>query len=176
MDDVTKDKPVRPYVEFRPGSPLAKLAEKEGSRNSVAERRLVRENKIDKEVKLRLRGFSYDEIGKQVGENSTTIKTRVKKVIPEFMDGLDISVYQKSKAEVFEFLQLSLLHQLDKKRQAKMSGRDLVYTIAMLQEKIEKIRGQNTNQNSILQIIINSEKTIVVAGGSVPKDDKMIEL
>ncbi len=97
-------------------------------------------------LELRLKGLSYREIAQLVGCSKSNVEFIMKNHFPNLTN---LQKYSENKAKILEALQQELVYQFDAEKQKKMSGRDLTWSIAVLEDKIRLIRGQSTENISI---------------------------
>jgi transcriptional regulator with XRE-family HTH domain len=101
-----------------------------------------------KVLELRLKGLSYREIAQLVGCSKSNVEFIMKNHFPNLTN---LRKYSENKAQILEALQQELVYQFDAEKQKKMTGRDLTWSIAVLEDKIRLIRGQSTENISIKQ-------------------------
>jgi transcriptional regulator with XRE-family HTH domain len=99
-------------------------------------------------LELRLKGLSYREIAQLVGCSKSNVEYIMKNHFPNLTN---LRKYSENKGQILEALQQELVYQFDAEKQKKMSGRDLTWSIAVLEDKIRLIRGQSTENISIKQ-------------------------
>jgi transcriptional regulator with XRE-family HTH domain len=99
-------------------------------------------------LELRLKELSYREIAQLVGCSKSNIEFIMRNHFPNLTN---LQKYSENKAKILEALQQELVYQFDAEKQKKMTGRDLTWSIAVLEDKIRLIRGQSTENINIKQ-------------------------
>jgi hypothetical protein len=108
-----------------------------------------------KVLELRLKSLSYREIAQLVGCSKSNIEFIMRNHFPNLTN---LQKYSENKDKILEALQQEMVYQLDTEKQKKMTGRDLTWSIAVLEDKIRLIRGQSTENISIKQELKNLEE------------------
>jgi transposase len=102
-----------------------------------------------KAVKLRLQGYTYDDIAVKLGCGKSTVSECLNRYFPE---GRGLSVYRNHKADYLQSKQAQLLHALDESKISAMSGRDLVVATGVLYDKERLERGLSSANISVQDI------------------------
>ena len=96
---------------------------------------------VGKALQLRMRGMSYEDIGKIVGRTKQAVHHRLQ---PFISDLPALQAYKDYRADLFAAKQAELLLNLTKAKQKDMSGLQMVTALGILYDKERLERGQAT--------------------------------
>lgn len=116
---------------------------------------------LDRAIKLRLKGCTYQEIADTFGCNKVSVWERLKKVLPE--DTIDIDLYKKHRADIFASDQLRYRNFLTDEKLAKAPAQTLGWLSAVSYDKERLERGLATENISIRTTVTEIRDTIAKA-------------
>ncbi len=104
----------------------------------------MRKQKIDvqKALQLRLKGVSYEDIGKQFGVSRAAVYQRLKPVIPE--NNVDLETFKQNRADLLAAKQKIILESMTQEQIDKIPPGSRPTAFGILYDKERLERGQST--------------------------------
>ena len=124
---------------------------------------------IPEAFKLRLRGWSFDQLGQKYACDKSSVISALKRLTDLVPDPALREAYQQSKADILESVQLemmaSLLHPA---KIEKATLGNVAYAASKLDEMIRLERGQSTKNINVLSTIIDGAHGKLFGSASKP--------